>query len=472
MPGQTAFLTSPSRQHLFVILVSIASFMGTLDSTIVNISLPTIAGYYNTSISFVSWIPIAYMLTLASTLIAFGHFADLHGYRKVYLAGFVIFTVASFFCAVSPKIEILIGFRVLQGLGAAMLQAIGGAMIAVYLPKEIRGWALGMLSTFAALGVAVGPVLGGYLTEYLSWHWIFFVNIPVGICAVVLGRMVMPADQPREQAHGSFDLYGAVLLFITLGSLIFSVSLGRTFGYGSAIILSSLIIFMLGTAAFLYRELHVPDPLVRLSLFKNRDFTLGNIGLLCTFVLYLGTSFLMPFYLEQGRGFATDIAGLFMLIPALALIATSSVAGRLSDRIGSRVLCSASGICFIGAMLLFSTLGTSTPVPMLIATLVLFGCSLGLFIAPNFKLLMGHAPRGEEGVVSSLAMTVRNTGSSLGVAVFSTLFVTGAGIVSAGMAITDAQRDLGLHTAFTVGCAVALIILISAFYSHERQEPK
>ena len=170
--------------------------MGTLDSTIVNISLPTIADYYGTSITLVSWIPIAYLLALASALIAFGRFADIHGYRKVYISGFIVFTIASLLCAISPYIQILIGCRIIQGLGAAMLQAIGGAMIAIYLPGRIRGWALGMLSTFAAIGVAVGPVLGGYLTEYLSWHWIFLVNIPVGICAILLGRMVIPNDKP------------------------------------------------------------------------------------------------------------------------------------------------------------------------------------------------------------------------------------------------------------------------------------
>jgi len=472
MPVIPALLESPSRQRLFVILISIASFMGTLDSTIVNISLPTIADYYSTSIALVSWIPIAYLLTLASALIAFGHFADLHGYRKVYISGFLVFTVASFLCAVSPTIQILIGCRIIQGLGAAMLQAIGGAMIAVYLPKQIRGWALGMLSTFAALGVAVGPVLGGYLTEYLSWHWIFFVNIPVGICAILLGRMVMPYDHPHEKSQCSFDLPGALLLFVALGSFIFTISLGKSLGYGSTLILSTATIFILGTAAFLYCESHVPDPLIRLTLFKNRDYSLGNTGLLCVFILYLGTSFLMPFYLEEGRGFTTDISGLFMLVPALALIVTSSVAGRISDRIGSRILCIAAGLCFIGTMFLFTTLSVTTPLIIVVANLILFGCSVGLFIAPNFKLLMSHAPQGEEGVISSLAMTVRNTGASIGVAVFSMLFVLGAGIASTGSGITAVQRDAGLHAAFIFGCAVAFVILVSAFFSQERGEPQ
>ena len=253
MPGAAVLLESPSRQRLFVILISIASFMGTLDSTIVNISLPTIANYFGTGITLVSWIPIAYMLALASILIAWGRFADIRGYRKVYLSGFTLFTLSSFLCASSPSIEILIGCRILQGIGAAMLMAIGGAMIAVYLPDRIRGWALGMLSTFAAICVATGPVLGGYLTEYLSWHWIFLVNIPVGIGAVLLGMTVIPRDRPRKVSLASFDAPGAGLLFVTLGSLIFTISLGRVFGYTSPVILSTAAMSAIGAAAFPFR---------------------------------------------------------------------------------------------------------------------------------------------------------------------------------------------------------------------------
>jgi MFS family permease len=212
----------------------------------------------------------------------------------------------------------------------------------------------------------------------------------------------------------------------------------------------------------------VPDPLIRLTLFKNRDYTLGNTGLLCVFVLYLGTSFLMPFYLEQGRGFTTDIAGLFMLVPAVALIATSVVAGRISDRIGSRIPCIAAGICYACAMFLFTTISVQTPIIIVVVNLILFGCSVGLFIAPNFRLLMRHAPRGEEGVISGIAMTVRNTGAAIGVAIFSMLFVLVSGTVSVEGVMTAAQLDAGFHAAFLFGFAVSFVILVSAVFSHER----
>lgn len=471
MPGPAPFLESPSQQRLFVILVSIASFMGTLDSTIVNISLPSIETYYQTSVTLVSWIPIAYMLTLAATLIAFGCFADFHGYRKVYLSGFAIFTGASLLCALSPSIELLIGCRVVQGIGAAMLQAIGGAMIAIYLPRQVRGRALGMLSTFAAIGVATGPVLGGFLTEFASWHWIFLMNIPVGIAAILLGQAVMPADRPHARPDKAFDLSGAALLFVALGSLIFTISMGKSLGFLSPVILTSLAIFIIGTAVFVYRESHIPDPLIRLSIFRNRDYTLGTTGLLAVFILYLGTSFLLPFYLEQGRGYTTSIAGLFMLIPALAMVVTSTLAGRTADRIGSRTLCIASGALFVVSMICFSALSTDTPPLYLAANLVLFGIAMGIYTAPNFRLLMSHASKGEEGLISGITMTVRNTGSSLGVALFSLIFVYASGKIFTGIIFSDSQRNTGLHAAFVFGCIVAIVVLVTAVFSREGKTP-
>jgi MFS family permease len=350
-----------------------------------------------------------------------------------------------------------------------MLMAIGGAMIAVYLPDRIRGWALGMLSTFAAICVATGPVLGGYLTEYLSWHWIFLVNIPVGIGAVLLGMTVIPRDRPRKVSLASFDAPGAGLLFVTLGSLIFTISLGRVFGYTSPVILSTAAMSAIGAAAFLFRESRMPEPLVSLPLFKNRRYTFGNLGLLCMFIIYSGTSFLLPFYFEQGRGFLPDITGLFMLVPAGALVGTAVFAGRASDRIGSRIPCIAAGFCFIGAMYLFSTITLTTDIRMIVLILILFGCAVGLFVAPNFRLLMSHAPRGGEGVISSIAMTVRNIGSAIGVATFSMVFVLVSGKGSADSVMTTVQRDAGFRAAFLFGFAVTFVILVSAFLSHEKE---
>lgn len=465
MPGN---IISDSARRQFVYLIATASFMGTLDATIVNISLPTISEYFNTSIAMVSWVPMAYMVTLASVLITCGKIADLYGYKRIYLIGFSIFTLSSLFCAVSPSIEFLIFCRVLQAAGAAMLQAIGGAMIAIYLPEKIRGWALGMLSTFAAIGITLGPVLGGFLTEYLSWQWIFLVNIPVGIIAVICGRRLIPNDEKRT-GRIAFDGVGAALIFISLSSLIFAISMGRVFGYTSSTILECLIFFVGSATLLLIHEIRTVNPLVNLSLFKNGDYLMETLGLLCVFIIYNGVSFLLPFYLERGRGLSTDISGLYLMIPAVALMSMATLAGRISDKKGSKILCITSGICFILAMVLLSFLKSDSGLIQLIVTFLLFGCAVGLFTAPNFRLLMSHAPSGQEGVVSSVAMTTRNIGSALGVAIFASIFVYESGLSSGTATSSAAARDAGFHGAFMAGCLVACLVLGFSLFIHEKK---
>src|SRR4030043_70082 len=185
---------SSSHQWLILILISLASFMGALDATIVNISLPTISKYFQCDIATVSWVAMAYLLILSSTLIAFGRVADIRGYKKIYIAGFATFTIGSLLCGFSSNIYLLIGFRVLQGIGAAMLQAIGGAMIVRYLPEKNRGIAFGILTTSAAVGLAAGTPLGGFFFHVFAWRLFFFINVPVGVMAIILGIAVLPGD--------------------------------------------------------------------------------------------------------------------------------------------------------------------------------------------------------------------------------------------------------------------------------------
>ncbi|MEN6611785.1 MAG: MFS transporter [Methanoregulaceae archaeon] len=471
MPGAPSLITTPSRQRLFTILISLASFMVTLDVSIVNVSRPVIESAYGTGITLVSWVTIAYLISLASTLIAFGHLADMRGYRTIYLSGFLVFTVTSFLCAFAPTIHILILCRFFQGIGAAMLLSIGGAMIAVYLPSGIRGWALGMLSMFGALGVAVGPAVGGFLTEALSWNWIFLINIPIGIGAILVGRRVLPGDTADMSHQKSFDGAGAGLLFVTLGSFLFAISLGRTVGYDFPLIPLAAFIFLAGAGLFLFRESRAGNPLIRLSLFRNRNYSFGNLGLFWVFFLYTGVIFLLPFYFETGCGFEPEISGMFLVIPALAQMATAVVSGWLSDRIGSRIPCIAAGLCFACTMVFFTTVSTATSLAVVIPGLVLFGVSVGFFVAPNFRLILSHATKPEAGMITGIAMTVRNTGSAIGIAVVSTVLVVVSGADSLYSTIPADDFNAGFHAVFLALSIVAFVIIALVFVSHENPEP-
>lgn len=473
----TTILQDPTRQRLLLVLVSIAGFMGSLDTTIVNISLPTISEYFDTSIPIVSWVSMAYLLTLSATLIAFGRLADIRGYRKVYLWGFAIFTIGSLSCGMlSSTITALIGFRVVQAIGAAMLQAIGGAMITMYLPAQNRGKALGIMTTFISVGVAAGPVLGGFLSQYLSWHWIFLINIPVGVVAILLGTVAIPSDNPdavSSKCH--FDAAGAGILFAALGTLIFAINMGKVIGWTSPLIIGCAVATVIFFVVFVIWERRCEDPLINLHFFSNRDYTFANFAALLAMLLVTGSSFILPFYLEYGKGLQTDMAGLMLIIPAVALMVMGPVAGRLSDRIGSRRLCLAAAVCYVAAYLLYSVMTPSTGYLHIILALALMGTAAGLFIPPNFSMILGFSPHGSEGVVSSIAMTMRNIGSVLAVALFGTIFTMiafSSGVDPTTGHLTVAAMNSGFNGVFTFGALLGVFIFILSFVAHEEKKGK
>jgi DHA2 family metal-tetracycline-proton antiporter-like MFS transporter len=465
---------SVTHQRLLLVIISVAAFMGALDTTIVNISLPTIADYFQTSVSVVSWVSMAYLLTLSSLLIAFGRLADLRGYRKVYLAGFAIFTAGSLLCGLSVSIGELIGFRIFQAIGAAMLQAIGGAMITMYLPGEVRGKSLGIMATFVSVGVATGPVLGGFLSQYLSWHWIFFINIPVGIIALILGKFIIPRDICTPSRDERFDALGAGLLFAALGTLLLVINMCTTLGWTSPPIIGCAVTSLVLFGAFIAWERRCPAPLIDLTFFYKRNYTLANFAALFAMLLVTGTSFIMPFFLEGLKGLSTSMAGLMLMVPALALMVMGPVAGALSDRIGSRRLCLAAAACYVASNLLFMQMTEATGFTFILLTLALNGTAAGLFIPPNFNLILGLSPRGREGVVSSIAMTMRNIGSALAVASYGTIFVIAAFAVAgegAGLAgITLDQALTGFHAVFLCGAVIGAAIFVLTLLA--REEPK
>ncbi|MGA7678296.1 MAG: MFS transporter [Dehalococcoidia bacterium] len=453
-----------SRQWLILLLISFASFMGALDVTIVNISLPTISKYFQCDIATVSWVAMAYLLVLSSTLITFGRFADIRGYKKIYLAGFAIFTIGSLLCGLSSNIYLLIGFRVLQGIGAAMLQAIGGAMVVRYLPEKVRGTAFGVLTTFAAVGLAAGTPLGGFISQFYSWHWIFFVNVPVGIIAIILGIAVLPRDT-EELGKGQFDMSGASLLLVALVSFIFFLNMGNNIGWLSWLVLISIAISLATWAGFILNEKRAQFPLINLSLFRDRNFTVAVTVALLIMLAAQGSWYAFPFYLELEKGFATNIAGLILLVPAIFMMVCGPIAGLLSDRIGSRPICILGSVVFIAAFLMFTLMGANTGLYYIIIALALEGIGIGLILPANFSLIMGMSAKGDEGVINSLVTTVRNVGAVMGIAVFTVIFlsvIAGKGISSAGVtahSLPPKAFVLGFHAIFLFGVGLGGVLL-------------
>jgi EmrB/QacA subfamily drug resistance transporter len=464
---------SPS-QWLILLLISLASFMGALDATIVNISLPTMSKYFQCDVATVSWVAMAYLLVLSGTLIMFGRVADIRGYKKIYLAGFAIFTIGSLLCGLSSNIYLLIGFRVLQGIGAAMLQAIGGAMIVRYLPEKVRGTAFGVLTTFAAVGLAAGTPLGGFISQFYSWHWIFFINVPVGIIAIILGIAVLPRDT-GEFGRGQFDMSGAAFLLVALVSFIFFLNMGNNIGWLSWRILISIVVSLAAWAGFILNEKRTQFPLIELSLFRNRNFTVAVTVALLMLLVGQGSWYAFPFYLELEKGFATNIAGLILLVPAIFMMICGPIAGLLSGRIGSRPICVLGSVVLIASFVMFALMGAKTGLCYIIIAMALEGIGIGLIMPANFSLIMGMSAKGSEGVINSLVTTARNVGAVMGIAVFTLIFlsvIASQGISPSGItahSLPPRAFALGFHAIFLFGAVLGGVLLVLNLALREKQ---
>jgi len=401
------------KELLIVLVVSLGSFMAGLDATIVNIALPSIAKGFNVPTVHASWVLNAYLVILVSLLLLAAKIGDMKGYKKVFLVGFAIFTIGSLLCGIAPSINSLIGFRMLQAIGGAIIAALGSVMVTSYLGNEVRGSALGLVAMFTMLGVAMGPVIGGFLTSIFSWRFIFLVNIPVGVIAVLLGIFVIPALKAQAPTI-KLDLAGVFLLFIALASLIFGLNTitgpNITNGFFSLII--SLIFWIL----FLVSQIKAKEPLVVLSVLKDRAYTFQNLDILILQLGLAGVMFLMPFYLEIVKSLPTGTAGALLLALPVGNILTSPIAGKISDVIGTKKLIIIGFVIAIIALFLLSTLTVLSHSEEFVLYLFILGAGAGIAYAPLNSAIMGVSPEKERGMTSGLIKMMTNLGSSLGVA--------------------------------------------------------
>jgi len=395
---------------LLTLSISLAIFMSSLDGTIVNIALPTISSTFDLSSSTVSWVATVYLIVMAGCVLVFGKISDLIGFRKIFLAGFTVFTAGSLMCGLLPGLfgmfDLLILSRVVQGVGGAMMTAIAPAMVTGYIPLRQKGRAMGIVMAMAALGMAVGPTIGGLLTEYLSWHWIFFINVPVGIAAVLLGVRAVPRDT-RTGSPAGFDYPGAALLFVGLAAIIFALSDGLSLGWTSPPILGAVLVGAVSLAGLVTLELRREDPLLELGLFRERNFLTANIALALLFFSFGGVNYLLPFYLEYVQGLSTSVAGLILTVLSFAMMVTGLVAGALFNRVGARPLSiGASGVIIVGYFLL-TGLRADSGMPYIFATLFCIGFGLGLLITPMSSMILNAVQKKYQGVVSSLTSVER-----------------------------------------------------------------
>ncbi|GAC1304562.1 MAG: MFS transporter [Ktedonobacteraceae bacterium] len=426
-------------------IVAVGVFMATLDTSIVNISLPTIARSFGVPLSgAIEWVIIAYLVVIAGVLLTTGRLADMIGHKPIWAAGLIIFTVGSLNCGFAPSLLLLIAARGLQGLGGALIMAISPAMLTQAFPASERGRALGLNAVVVALGVSTGPTLGGIITAHLSWRWIFFVNIPIGVIGVLATLYVL--TERMRWGRGKFDPLGALLLAVGLVALTLGLSFGQEWGWSSPQLIVTLLLGIIALVALYSVEKRVSDPIIDLSLLHQRVFLSANLSLILSFLALFAVSFMLPFYLEELHGFSTEQAGLLLTPLPLTIAILAPFSGSLADRIGTRWLAAGGLTLACIGLVLISQLNAQSSVWDIIWRLVLIGAGQAMFQSPNNSALMGAAPKAQQGSAAGFLATGRVVGQSVSVALAGAIFASLGG-AAAGRALATSQSLSAAHVA-------------------------
>jgi EmrB/QacA subfamily drug resistance transporter len=443
--------------------VSFGLFMIMLDNTVVNVALPAIRSDLGISVSELEWVVNAYALTFGVLLLTGGKLADLFGRRRIFVTGMVVFTAASAWCGLAGGADSLIAARTVQGVGAALMNpATLGILTAAFPPRQ-RGTAIGIWAGVSALALAIGPIVGGVLTEDVSWNWIFFINIPVGIIGVLAARAFIDEtkDTSREQR---LDLPGLLTSAVGLFALTYGLIETNSHSWTSTRVLGLLAVAVVSLVAFVMLELRQRLPMLDMSLFKDSTFSGANAVMGLVGLAMFGIFFYNSLFLQNILHYSAIKTGATFLPMTVTIMFTAPIAGRFSDRIGPRPLMTAGLVLLTGSLLLFSTLGTGSDFWNILPGLVLGGFGMAITMAPTTSAAMSAVPRDKAGVGSAVINSMRQVGGSLGVAIMGTL-VASAITVSALNPAFPSQFVNGYHDALHVGAALVFLGAVIAWFT-------
>ncbi|HJV49097.1 MAG TPA: MFS transporter [Geothrix sp.] len=460
--------TGHERRWALLALTSVGAFMTPLDGSIVAVALPKMGPLLHLSFAASLWVQAAYLLSIAILLIPLGRLADRHGRIRFYLGGIALFTAASLAAALSRNGTSLILSRILQGAGGALLSATSAAIVTSVFPPRERGRALGLNVMAVYLGLSVGPPLGGFLVDHAGWPWIFLVNLPIGLLVFLRGWWLLPRVQPAPRptpAQRGLDLPGALLLAGLLLGLLVPLTFAAEWGWRSPRVGVCLGLAALAFAAFLARESRAPAPLVDLGLLRrNRLFAAANLAALLNYMALYAIAILTAAYLQLVQGLPAKTTGWIMLGQPLTQAGLSPLAGRLSDRLGSRLL-STTGMGFVAlGMALLGTAGQDSSLPFIVMALALVGVGMAAFSAPNTSAILGSVDRAQLSVASAFQGTMRVTGQALSVAILGGIAASHLGpggwrllLRAGGSPLAAEAFARGYRTAMITGAALALL---------------
>ena len=456
-----------SKKWYVLSAVGMGVFLATIDGSIVNVSLPTMVSSFRTDFALVQWVVLAYLLTVTTLMLGIGRLADIYGKKTIYTTGFIVFTIGSVLCGLSPTINLLIGSRVVQAVGAAMIMALGMAIVTEAFPSSERGRALGITGTIVSIGITLGPTLGGFIIQNLSWHWIFFVNLPIGIIGTFMVTRFVPSFKPPGGQR--FDYLGALTLCVSLLSLLVALTLGQRNGFEDPIVLMLIGLFVILLGTFIFIELRMEQPMIDLRLFRNSLFSVSLTSGFIIFICLSGSLILMPFYIQNVLGYDVQQAGLLMATVPVVLGVIAPISGSLSDRFGSRPITVAGLVVLTIGFLAVSSLDAETTTWGYILRFLPIGLGMGIFQSPNNSAIMGAAPRDRLGIASGMLAVTRTLGQTTGIATLGALWAGqvykyAGGLVSEGatsapiFAQVSALRDTFVIVSVLIFIALLLSI--------------
>jgi EmrB/QacA subfamily drug resistance transporter len=414
MRMRARLVTEENKKWWTLTAVAFGLFMIMLDNTVVNVALPSIQRDLDVGLSELEWIVSGYALTFAALMLIGGKLADAYGRRALFVVGIAVFTLASLACGLATSGDMLIAARVAQGAGAALMNPATLSIIAATFPPRQRGTAIGIWAGVSALALAIGPLVGGLLTEHASWHWIFFVNVPVGIVGIVASFLLI--DESRDPTHERLDLPGLATSAVGLFALTYGLIEANAYGWGSARILGAFAVAGLTLVAFVVLERRQRAPMLDLALFRNRTYVGANLVVLLVALAMFGVFFFMSLYMQNVLGFSAVETGAAFLPMTVLIILVAPQAGRLSDRWGSRGLMTAGMLLVAGQLLYFSMLGTEATFWTLLPGLLLGGFGMAMTMTPSVAAATRAVPVEKAGVGSAVLNAFRQVGGSIGIA--------------------------------------------------------
>jgi EmrB/QacA subfamily drug resistance transporter len=456
-----SFLDDEHRKWWTLAAVAFGLFMIMLDNTVVNVALPSIQRDLKVSVSSLEWVVNSYFLTFAVLMLTGGKLADLLGRRRIFITGLIVFTLSSLACGLATSGDMLIAARAVQGVGAALMNPATLSIISATFPPRQRGMAMGIWVGVSAVALALGPITGGLLSEHAHWSWIFFINVPIGVLAIVTARTVIHESKDTS-ADQRLDLPGLATSGGALLALTYALIEANNKGWTSVEILTLFAVAAVGLVAFIALERYQRAPMLDLSLFRNRTFTGANLTMMLVALSMFGVFFFVSLFVQNILGYSPVQAGASFLPMTLCIIFFAPVSGKLSDRIGSRWLMS-GGMALVGvSLVLFSLLDENSSFWNLFPALLVGGAGMAMAMTPTTSAAMSSVPVDKAGVGSGVLNSSRQVGGSLGVAVMGAIL---GSYISVGRTSPDfpAQFVNGFQAALHVAAAIAFTAAFVAY---------